>query len=292
MDQQGTSIRNVGVVGCGLMGAGIVEVSARQGYEVVVSDVSQELLDRGLGRLRKSLDRALDKGKIASEDHSAALARIRGTTNLSDFAHCDLIVEAAIERLDLKRELFAALDGIVPAHCILGTNTSSISITKIAAVTAHPERVIGLHFFNPVPVMPLLELIRGLQTSDATFEAARAWGASLGKTMVVAQKDNPGFIVNLLFIPYGLDAIRGLERGVATREDFDTAMKLGMNHPMGPFELMDFVGLDTVLNIADAMYQESLDPRYAAPPLLRQMVTAGYFGRKSGRGFYEYAQKA
>jgi 3-hydroxybutyryl-CoA dehydrogenase len=292
MDTHTSDIKTVGVVGCGLMGAGIVEVAARRGHDVVVSEVSQELLHRGLGRLRKSLDRGLDKGKLSAEDHAAALDRVRGTTEIADFAGCDLIVEAVLETFAAKREIFQALDGIVSERCILGSNTSSISITKIAAATKHPERVIGLHFFNPVPVMALLEIVRGLQTSDATYDAARAWGDALGKTIVVAGKDNPGFLVNLLFIPYSLDAIRGLERGLASREDFDTAMKLGMNHPMGPFELMDFVGLDTVLFIADAMYAESLDPRYAAPPLLRQMVNAGYLGRKSGRGFYTYQQRA
>jgi 3-hydroxybutyryl-CoA dehydrogenase len=292
MTEKAPNIGTVGVVGCGLMGAGIVEICARTGYDVVVSEVSQDLLNTGLARLRKSLDRGLDKGKLTQAEHDAALGHVRGTTDLADFGGCDLIVEAAIERLDLKRGLFADLDRVAAAHAILASNTSSISITKLAAATRRPEQVVGLHFFNPVPVMALLEIVRGLRTSDATFAAARAFGDSLGKTIVVAQKDNPGFIVNLLFIPYSLDAIRGLVQGVATREDFDTAMKLGMNHPMGPFALMDFVGLDTVLNIADAMYDETRDPRYAAPALLRQMVTAGLLGRKSGRGFYDYQEKA
>ena len=281
-------IHTIGVVGCGLMGAGIVEVSARRGYQVVVREVTQELLHGGLGRIRKSLDKGLERAKLTQDEHAAALDRIRGTTELADLADCDLVIEAIVENLDTKRALFAELDAITPARAILASNTSSISITKLAAATNRPGQVIGLHFFNPVPVMPLLEIIRGLQTSDETFVAAQAWGQALGKTMVVAAKDNPGFIVNLLFVPYSLDAIRGLEQGVATKEDFDTAMKLGMNHPMGPFELMDFVGLDTVLFIADAMYEETRDPRYAAPPLLRRLVAAGHMGRKSGRGFYEY----
>lgn len=280
---------SVGVIGCGLMGAGIAEVVARSGREVVVREVSQEVLHAGLGRVRASLDKALERGKIDAADHAATLDRIRGTTELDDLAGCDLVIEAAVEDLGIKSELFRALDGIVREGAILASNTSSISITRLGAATSRPGNVIGLHFFNPVPVMPLLEIVRGLDTTDATLESARAFGASLGKTMVVAERDNPGFIVNLLFVPYGLDAIRGLEQGVATKEDFDTAMRLGMNHPMGPFELMDFVGLDTMLFIADAMHEETREARYAAPPLLRRMVAAGRLGRKAGRGFYDYA---
>jgi len=281
-------IHSIGVVGCGLMGSGIAEACARAGLEVVVREIDQPALHAGLGRLRTSLDRGLERGKLTPDEHAAALDRVRGTTELGDLAECDWVVEAAVEDLGAKRQIFAHLDSIVGAHAVLSTNTSSISISKIAAATGRPERVIGTHFFNPVPVMPLLEIVRGLQTDDATFEAARALGERLGKTIVVCLKDTPGFIVNRLFIPYGLDAIRALEEGVATREDFDTAMRLGMNHPMGPFALMDFVGLDTMLLIADAMYDESKDPRYAAPPLLRSMVAAGRLGRKSGRGFYAY----
>ncbi len=281
-------LHTIGVVGCGLMGAGIAEVCARRGHPVTVSEVSQAALHAGLARLRGSLDRALERGKLTDLDHAVTLDRIRGTTDLADFADCDLIIEAAVEHLDTKREIFRRLDEIAPAHAILASNTSSISITRLAAATGRPAQVVGAHFFNPVPVMPLVEIIRGLQTSDATFEAVKAFGQALGKQVVVCLADNPGFIVNLLFIPYGLDAIRGLEQGVATKEDFDVAMKLGMNHPMGPFELLDFVGLDTVLFIADAMYDETRDPRYAAPPLLRRMVAAGHTGRKGGKGFYDY----
>ena len=284
------AITNIGVVGCGLMGAGIVEVCARKGYHVTVREVNQEILHAGLGRLRTSLDKGLERGKLTAEEHAEALDRVRGTTEFDDLADCDLVIEAVIEQLETKLATFAELDRVTPRHAILASNTSSISITKIATATKRPDQVIGLHFFNPVPVMPLLEIVRGLQTSDETFAAAQAFGTALGKTMVVAQKDNPGFLVNLLFVPYGLDAIRGLEQGFGTKEDFDTAMKLGMNHPMGPFELMDFVGLDTMLFIADAMHAETHDPRYAAPPLLRRMVTAGRMGRKSGRGFYDYAK--
>jgi 3-hydroxybutyryl-CoA dehydrogenase len=283
------NIETVGVVGCGLMGAGIVEVCARNGINVVVREINQEALHAGLGRLRKSLDRGLERGKMSAEEHAAAVDRIRGTTELSDFGDCDLVIEAAVENLAIKQDIFRELDRIVPEHAVLGTNTSSISITKIASATARPERVVGTHFFNPVPVMPLIELVRGLATSDETFDVVHGLGEKLGKQIVVSLKDAPGFIVNRLFIPYGLDAIRALEEGVATKEDFDTAMKLGMAHPMGPFTLMDFVGLDTVLFIADAMYAESKSERYAAPPLLRQMVAAGWHGRKSGKGFYDYS---
>jgi 3-hydroxybutyryl-CoA dehydrogenase len=286
------TIHHVGVVGCGLMGAGIVEVCARNGYQVTVSEVSQDLLHRGLGRLRSSLDKALERGKLSPEDHALTLDRVRGTTEVEDFADCDLVIEAAVEKVEVKRTVFQTLDRVAQPGAMLASNTSSISITTLAAATGRPGQVIGLHFFNPVPVMPLLEIVRGFQTAEDTYAAARAFGASLGKTLVVASKDNPGFLVNLLFIPYSLDAIRALEQGLGTKEDFDTAMKLGMNHPMGPFQLMDFVGLDVMLDIADAMYGETKDPRYAAPPLLRRMVTAGHLGRKSGRGFYEYGQLA
>jgi 3-hydroxybutyryl-CoA dehydrogenase len=270
------------------MGAGIAEVVARSGREVVVREVNQEVLHAGLGRVRASLDKGLARGKLDAGEHAATLDRIRGTTELDDLSDCDLVVEAAIEDLAVKQSIFKELDGAVRDDAILASNTSSISITRLASVTARPERVIGLHFFNPVPVMPLLEIVRGIATDEATFAASRAFGDALGKTMVVAAHDNPGFIVNLLFIPYGLDAVRALEAGIASKEDFDTAMKLGMNHPMGPFELMDFVGLDTMLLIADAMYADTRDVRYAAPPLLRRMVAAGRYGRKSGRGFYDY----
>ncbi|MEO8083884.1 MAG: 3-hydroxybutyryl-CoA dehydrogenase, partial [Ardenticatenales bacterium] len=283
-----TEIQTIGVVGCGLMGSGIVEVCARSGLDVVVREIAQPALHAGLGRLRTSLDKGLERGKLSADEHAAALDRVRGTTELADMADCDWIIEAAVEDLAVKQATFRELDAIVGPDTVLSSNTSSISITKIAAATSRADRVIGTHFFNPVPVMPLLELVRGLQTSDSTYDRARALGERLGKTLVVCQKDAPGFIVNRLFIPYGLDAIRALDDGVATIEDFDTAMKLGMSHPMGPFTLMDFVGLDTMLFIADAMYDETKDPRYAAPPRLRQMVAAGWLGRKSGRGFYEY----
>ncbi len=282
-------IRKVGVVGCGLMGSGIVEVTARAGYDVVVREINDQILDQGLERVRKSMSKAVERGKLTQEEMDAALGRITGTVEMGDFAGCDLVIEAVIEKMDVKKEVFRQLDEITPPHAILASNTSSLSITEMATATARPEQVVGMHFFNPVPVLPLLELVRGFRTSDETLQIAREFGESVGKTVVVAQKDNPGFIVNLLFIPYALDAIRALENGVATKEDIDTAIKLGMNHPMGPFTLMDFVGLDTMLYVADAMYEEYRDPRYAAPPLLRRMVTAGYLGRKTGKGFYDYS---
>jgi 3-hydroxybutyryl-CoA dehydrogenase len=280
-------INKVGVVGCGLMGSGIAEVCAKAGYDVVVREVSDELLDKGLGRIQRSLDRAVARGKATQEQADQAWAHIHGTLDLAAFSDCDLVVEAAIENMAAKREIFAELDGILPPHAILASNTSSLCITEMASVTKRGDKVLGIHFFNPVPVMPLIEFVRTILTSDDTMAVAHPFGASLGKTTVTA-KDTPGFIVNRLLIPYLLDAVRIYEDGLATREDIDTAIKLGLNHPMGPLTLLDFVGLDTTLFIADAMFEEYKDPRYAAPPLLRRMVLAGRLGRKSGRGFYEY----
>ena len=281
-------IQKVGVVGCGLMGSGIVEVCARAGYEVLVREVNDELLDTGLARVRKSLARAVARGKVSQAQADQALALVHGTLNLADFSDCDLVVEAAIENMAVKKEIFATLDGILPAHAILASNTSSLCITEMASSTKRGDKVLGIHFFNPVPVMPLIEFVRTILTSDETMEAARQFGASLGKTMVTA-KDTPGFIVNRLLIPYLLDAVRAYQDGLASKEDIDTAIHLGLNHPMGPLTLLDFVGLDTCLFIADAMFDEYKDPRYAAPPLLRRMVLAGQLGRKSGKGFYDYA---
>ena len=283
------NIRRVGVVGCGLMGSGIAEVCAKAGYEVIVREATPALLEAGLQRIATSLERAVSRGKLAAEARDAAWSRIRGATEMGDFATCDLIIEAVPENLSLKRQVFAELDAVAPPHAILASNTSSLSVTEMAAATRRPAQVLGLHFMQPVPVMPLLEVVRTFLTGDEAFAAARAFGESLGKTIVVS-KDTPGFIVNLLLIPYLLHAIEALERGVATKEDFDTAIKLGLNHPMGPFTLLDFVGLDTVLFIADAVFEETKDPRFVAPPLLRRMVSAGFLGRKSGRGFYEYGK--
>jgi 3-hydroxybutyryl-CoA dehydrogenase len=278
----------VGVVGCGLMGSGIAEVSARSGYRVIVLEINEELLQSGLNRIRNSLSKAVARGKASQEEADQTLARIQGTLDLADLAGCDLVVEAAIENMALKKEIFAELDGLLAPHAILASNTSSLCITEMASVTRRGDKVLGIHFFNPVPVMPLIEFVRTILTSDETMATAREFGASLDKTMVTA-KDTPGFIVNRLLIPYLLQAVQVYEDGLATREDIDTAIKLGLAHPMGPLTLLDFVGLDTTLFIADAMYDEYKDPRYAAPPLLRRMVLAGHLGRKSGKGFYDYA---
>lgn len=280
-------VRTVGVVGCGLMGSGIAEICARAGFQVIVREVDEALLQKGLDRIRASMAKAVERGKLSAVEMEAAWGRIRGTLQMEDFAACDLVIEAVVEEMGTKKQVFAALDRICPPHAVLASNTSSLSITALGGATRRPEKVIGLHFFNPAPVMPLLEIVVGLQTAEETVALGRALGERLNKTVVLS-KDRPGFIVNRLLIPYLLDAIRLLEEGVATMEDIDTAMRLGLNHPMGPFTLMDFVGLDTLLFIADAMFEELKDPRYAAPPLLRRMVAAGWLGRKSGRGFYTY----
>jgi 3-hydroxybutyryl-CoA dehydrogenase len=280
-------IRRVGVVGCGLMGSGIAESAARAGYEVVVRELTPGLLDRGLSRIDTSMKRAVERGKLDASARDAARGRIRGTTALDELADVDLIVEAVLEKMDEKKAVLRDLDRLVAPEVILASNTSSLSITEMASVTKRADRVVGVHFFNPVPVMALVEIVRGLVTSDETVRRAREFGQSLGKTVVIA-KDTPGFIVNRLLVPYLLDAIRVLELGVASREDIDTAITLGLGHPMGPLTLLDFVGLDTTYYIAEAMFAEFKDTRYAPPPLLKQMVLAGWHGRKSGRGFYEY----
>ena len=280
-------IQKVGVAGCGLMGGGIVETAASFGFEVVVREVSDGLLDKGLSRIEKSLARAVEKGKRTSQEKDATLANIHRTTQIKDVADCDLVVEAIIENLEEKRAFYAELDRVVKPTAIFASNTSSLSITEMAASTGRRDRFCGLHFFNPVPVMKLVEVVRTIDTSDETYSEVATFARALGKTVVTA-KDSPGFVVNLLLVPYLLDAVRALEKGVASREDIDAAMKLGCGHPMGPLELLDFVGLDTTYYIAEIMFQEFKDGRYAAPPLLKQMVKAGYYGRKSGRGFYEY----
>lgn len=282
-------IKTVGVVGCGLMGSGIVETCARAGYTVIVREVSDDLLTKGMERVKASMTRAVERGKFKEQEMQEALGRITGTTAWDKFAVCDIVIEAAVENLAIKKQIFTELDTVCPPHTILASNTSSLSITDMAMATKRPDKVLGLHFFNPVPVMPLLEMVRTILVSSDTMADARAFGESLGKTVIVA-KDTPGFIVNLLLIPFLLDAIRALEMGVASKEDIDTGIRLGLNHPMGPFTLLDFVGLDTTLFIADAMYEEFRDPRYAAPPLLRRMVAAGRLGRKSGKGFYDYTK--
>ena len=281
------TIKTVGVVGCGLMGSGIAEVCAKSGYDVVVMEVNDAFLNKGLERIKGSLARAVERGKLSAEARDAAWARMRGVTDLADFRSVDFVVEAAIENLDEKKKIFAKLDEAAPPHAILSSNTSSLSIVDMASATKRPAQVLGMHFFNPVPVMPLLEMVRSFLTSEETYQTARAFGESLGKTVVVAQ-DTPGFIVNTLLVPYLLDAVRMLAEGIASKEDIDTGVRLGLNHPMGPLTLLDFVGLDTTLYIADAMFAETKNARYAAPILLRRMVAAGHLGRKSGKGFYEY----
>jgi 3-hydroxybutyryl-CoA dehydrogenase len=281
------AVKKVGVVGCGLMGRGIAEVSSRSGYEVVVSEINRELLDKGLGAVKTSLAKAVEKGKLLQNDMDAILARIKGTTDMKDFKDCDLVVEAAIENLDLKKKIFIDLDRICRPDAILSTNTSCLSVMDVAAVTKRPDKVLGCHFFNPVPLMKLLELVKTITTSKETLETAVEWGKSLGKTVIVAP-DRPGFIVNRSFLPYMVEAFEMYENGVATREDIDTGVQLGLNHPMGPLTLADMVGLDTLLFVMDAIYAETKNAKFIAPVLLRKMVTAGHLGRKTGKGFYDY----
>ncbi len=283
-----SEIRTVAVVGCGLMGSGIAEVAAKAGFTTMVREVDDELLEKGLGRIRKSLDRAVEKGKLEGTDRDAALERIRGTTSLDELAQADLVIEAIVENMDVKKELFSKLDQVCPAHTILASNTSSLTITEMAAATNRPDRFVGLHFFNPVPVMKLVEVVRTIATSDEAYRSAFEFTSAIGKDPVEA-KDASGFIVNRLLVPYMLDAIRSLEQGLASIEDIDKAMVLGTGYPMGPFTLSDFVGIDTLFRIAEIMYEEFAETRFAPPPLLRRMVTLGYAGRKSGRGFYDYS---
>jgi len=269
------------------MGSGIVETCARCGYDVIVREVNQELLDRGLARIKGSMAKGVEKGKLTAGEMDAAWARIRGTCALEELQASDLVIEAVTENMAEKKAIFSTLDRLCPAHTVIASNTSSMCITEMAAATKRPDKVLGMHFFNPVPIMPLLELVRTIQTSDDTLQVARDVGASLHKTIVVA-KDTPGFIVNLLLVPYLLGAVRALENNLASREDIDTAMKLGLNHPMGPLTLLDFIGVDTAYYIANVMYDEFKEPQYAAPPLLKRMVLAGHLGRKTGKGFYDY----
>jgi len=280
-------IQRVGVLGCGLMGAGIAQVCAQSGYKTVVREVEQGFLDKGLGRVRKFLDDGVAKGKVAAEVRETTLANLSGTTKFDDLAECDIVIEAIIENLEEKRKSYAALDALVAEHTIFASNTSSLCITELAAVTKRPDRFVGLHFFNPVPLMKLVEVIRSLTTSDDAYHRAFSFARSLGKEAIAAP-DRPGFIVNRLLVPYMLDAIRAYEHGLGTVEDIDTGMKLGCGHPMGPFTLLDFVGLDTTYYIANIMFEEFREPAYAPPPLLKRMVLAGRLGRKSGRGFYQY----
>lgn len=282
------SIKKVGVMGCGLMGSGIAEVAARSGHETIVREVSQEFLDKGMARIEKSLGRAVDKGKMEAADRDAALGRLSGTTELADLADCDLVVEAIVENLEEKCRTFAALDELAKESTIFASNTSSLTITQIAMATQRPERFVGLHYFNPVPVMKLVEVVRTIATDDGVFDDVFDYVRATGKEPV-ACRDNSGFIVNRLLVPYLLDAIRAYEEGVGSVEDIDKAMQLGCGYPMGPLTLLDFVGLDTTYYIANIMFEEYREKRFAPPPLLKQMVLAGRHGRKSGRGFYDYS---
>jgi len=284
-------IEKVGVVGCGLMGSGIAQVAAQAGCQVIVREVSQQLVDKGLQSIEKNLGRLVEKGTLSAADRDQIRGRLRGTTSLEDFKDRDLVLEAIIEQLPAKKELYGALDKICPPATIFASNTSSISITEMAVVTKRPERFFGMHFFNPVPVMKLVEVIRTIASDPKVFDEMVAFGAKLGKT-VVRTTDRTGFIVNRLLVPYLLDAVRALEEGVASIEDIDNSMKLGCGHPMGPLTLLDFVGLDTTHYIANIMFDEFKEKRFASPPLLKRMVLAGWNGRKSGRGFYDYADPA
>ena len=280
-------IKQVGIVGCGQMGGGIAQVCAQSGYEVIASEVNEELLNKGLASISSRLTRAVEKETIKPEDKEAILSRLKGTTNLKDFSRCDLVIEAAIENIELKKKIFAELDAVCPEHAVLATNTSCLSIIEMAMTTKRPDKVLGLHFFNPPPVMKLLEVVRTVATSEETLEIGREFGQSLGKTPIIAP-DSPGFIVNRLLVPQILHAIVILESGVATREDIDNGMTLGLNHPIGPLALADLIGLDTMYFIAIAMYDDFKEPQFAPPILLKKMVTAGWLGRKTGKGFYEY----
>lgn len=283
-------IEKVGVLGCGLMGSGIVEVCARSGYATVVREVDEAALERGLRRIEASLDRAVRKEKMDDATRRETRRRLEGTTRLEDLAGCDLVIEAIVENLDAKRETFARLDSLCARETIFASNTSSLTITDIATATERADRFVGLHFFNPVPVMKLVEIVRTLLTSDATVRTAGDFVASLGKE-AIACRDSSGFIVNRLLVPYLLDAVRAHEEGVGSPEDIDKGMQLGCGHPMGPFALLDFVGLDTTCYIAEIMFDEYREKRFAPPPLLRRMVAAGRLGRKSGRGFYDYTEE-
>ena len=280
-------IKNVGVVGSGIMGAGIAHTCAQYSYEVVMSDVSSEVVEKGLARIASSLKRGVDKGKINQAEMDAILGRIKATTNLDDFFACDLVIEAVTEDLDLKKSIFTELDRICPPHAILATNTSVLSITDIAVVTKRPDKVIGTHFANPVPVMKILEMVRTIATSDETAAATKAFGQSIGKTIVTA-KDAAGFVSNRILTPFLLNAIRMLETGAASAEDIDTLHTLGLGHPMGPLTLLDLIGIDTVYRGASAIYEELKDPQYNPPTLMRKMVAIGWHGRKTGKGFYDY----
>jgi 3-hydroxybutyryl-CoA dehydrogenase len=283
-----SDISTVGVLGCGLMGSGIAQTAAAAGFTTIVREVSDSLLEKGKGRITGSLNKLVEKGKLDTGARDATLGRLRFTTKVADLKDCDIVVEAVVEDLEMKRAIWKELDALCPARTIFATNTSSLTVIEQATATGRTDKFVGLHFFNPVPLMKLVEVVRTVTTSDETFARAFAFGAKLGKEPIAA-KDNSGFVVNLLLVPYLLDAIRQLEHGVATVPDMDKAMQLGCGYPMGPFVLLDFVGLDTTYKIAEIMFAEYREQRYAPPPLLKRMVLAGWHGKKSGKGFYDYA---
>ena len=281
-------IKNVGVLGVGLMGSGIAQVAAQAGYDTTVRDITDEFLEKGKGRITKMLDRAVEKGKLETADRDAALGRLTFTTEVKDLAGSDIVIEAVTEDLDIKNALWKELDELCEASTLFASNTSGLTIAAMAAATERADRFVGLHFFNPVPLMKLVEVVRTVTTSQESFDRAMDFAQSLGKQPIAA-KDNSGFIVNLLLVPYLLDAIRQLEHGVGTVEDIDKGMVLGTGHPMGPFTLLDFVGIDTTYFIAEIMFDEYRETRYAPPPLLKRMSLAGLHGKKTGKGFYDYS---
>ena len=280
-------VRKVGVVGCGIMGSGIVEVCAKAGMNVTFVEVDQERCERGLQSIERSLAKAVERGKLDEAGRDETLARITPSTDLADLSDADLVIEAVVEELDAKLEVYRRLDELTRPEVLLATNTSSLPIADLAAATKRPDKILGMHFFNPPPVMKLLELVRALTTSDESVQFARAVSERLGKTPILA-KDRAGFIVNMLLVPYLNSAIQMLDEGFATKEDIDTGVTLGLGHPMGPLTLADLIGLDTMLHVSNVLYDEFKDPIYSPPTLLKRMVSAGYLGRKSGKGFYDY----
>jgi len=284
------AIKTVGVLGCGLMGSGIAQISAAAGFKTYVLEVNETFLQKGMARIETFLAGGVEKGKMTAEERDRILGHLIGTTRYADLKECDLVIEAIIENVEEKRTAYAQVEAVVGPHCLIASNTSSLCVTELAAATARPDKVAGLHFFNPVPLMKLVEVIRALPTSQETYDALFAFSRAIGKEPIAAP-DRGGFIVNRLLVPYLLDAIRCLEEGLGTVEDIDQGMKLGCGYPMGPFTLLDFVGLDTTYYIANIMFEEFRETRFAPPPLLKRMVLAGYLGKKSGKGFYDYAKK-
>ena len=284
-------IKTVGVCGCGLMGSGIAQTAATAGFDVIVLEADRSALDKGMSSIKRSLEKFAEKGTLSSEARDATLGRLRTTTDADDLRPCDIVIEAIVEKMDVKKTLFAQLDELLAPHAIICSNTSSLCVVEMAAATKRASRVAGLHFFNPVPLMKLVEVVRTIVTAQATIDALFAFAKRLGKTPILA-KDTPGFIVNRLLVPYLLYAIRAFDEGLASREDIDEGMKLGCGYPMGPLTLLDFVGLDTTYYIAEIMFDEFKDPMMAPPPLLKRMVLAGHLGRKSGKGFYDYSSPA